>query len=164
MCMTFSYCCIVSAHNSMMLKYFYLNITLDHPSPFPRFSFSVFQSCPAYDCLPFQTQIQPQPVEPGKGCATIGSKVVPPFQPTKRTHFNPLHIIRKARLVLFGLVLHWIRAWSISSHHHLMLGCTGERKREGLNSWVQKREGAKGTFPAAAVIYVMDKLTFKVQL
>lgn len=49
MCMTFSYCCIVSAHNSMMLKYFYLNITLDHPSPFPRFSFSVFQSCPAYD-------------------------------------------------------------------------------------------------------------------
>jgi len=91
-------------------------------------------------CLPFQIQIQPQTVEVGKGHATIGSEGVHPSQPIKNTHFHPLlHVLRKAmQLVLSGLVVSWISSLIqlITSPHH---ASTDKRKREGLNSQVQKR-------------------------
>lgn len=96
-------------------------------------------------CLPFQTQIQPQTVEPSKGCATIGSKGVPLSPSTKDSHFNPLHIVRKARLVLSRLVLPWIRAWSISQHH-LMLGCTAERRETASTAGRRRGKELRGLF------------------
>lgn len=149
MCMTFSYCCIVSALNSIMLKYFYLNITLDYPTPFLFHCSPFLCSNPALlmTLPPFSnTDSTTNSWTQQRMCYHWKQRC--PSLPTHQAHsFQSLYIIRKVRLVLAGLVLPWIRAWSISSHHHLMLGCTGERKREGLNSRVQKREGAKGTFP-----------------
>lgn len=121
MCMTFSYCCIVSAHNSMMLKYFYLNITLDHPSPFPRFSFSVFQSCPAYDSASlFKHKFNHKQLNLAKDVLPLEAKLSLPSNPPSALISIPCTSLGKQGWYFLG----WCSIGSEPDpYHHITTSC-----------------------------------------